>query len=156
MKPLTIDELKSLEIGDWVWISRLNNKRASGYVTDINFTAKMFTCKSVNRVSTTARIADYGTKWLAYKNKEMAESKGEIVELPCIAMVEQGRVDGKFKPTKEAQQFNGRYAVVYFDKNKYSKPLIDICWSKDGYYKYKEAERRLAELKGEYGEVRYD
>lgn len=73
MKPLTIEELRALEVGDWVWIFWLNNNKASGYVTDINFTAKMFTCKSVNRVATTARIADYGKTWLAYKNKEEAD-----------------------------------------------------------------------------------
>ncbi len=82
-KPLTIDELKALKVGDWVWISRLNNKRASGYVTDINFTAKMFTCKSINRVSTTARIADYGKTWTAYKNKEEAEKSTPDIKKKC-------------------------------------------------------------------------
>ena len=74
---------------------------------------------------------------------------GQLVELPCVAMVEQGIADGKFKPTKEAQQFNGRYAVVYFDKSKFKKPLIDICWSRECKYDYYQAEARLKELKGE-------
>lgn len=82
MKPLTIEELKSLEAGDWVWIilldkmfrlkvetedvgegyyQKYNNRRKDAYVTfHLNFYYK-----------------DYGTKWLAYKNKEQAECKEE-------------------------------------------------------------------------------
>lgn len=74
---------------------------------------------------------------------------GKLVELPCTAMIEQGIVDGKFKPTHKAQQFNGRYAVVYIDKSKYKIPLIDICWSMQYEYDYQQAEARLKELKGE-------
>lgn len=83
MKPLTVEELKALKVGDWVWISRSSNNKTSGYVTDIDFTAKMFTCKSVNRVATTARIADYGTTWLAYKNKEEAEGVYDKLQAEC-------------------------------------------------------------------------
>lgn len=126
MKPLTIEKLKSLEAGDWVWISQLNNKRAGGYVTDINFTARMFTCKSVNRVSTTARIADYGTKWLTYKNKEQAETKGDIIELPCVR---------KTKSTLPP------YEVVYI--NEYDRVVVERFTYEN------EAKFRLAELKGE-------
>lgn len=74
---------------------------------------------------------------------------GRMVELPCIAMIEQGIVDGKFKPTKEAQQFNGRHAVVYIDKSKYKIPLIDICWNNYSKYDHYAAEARLKELNGE-------
>lgn len=149
-KPLSIEELKALQVGDWVWIDfgedyigkycrKVDNSRDNEFIYDT-----IWDCRGE-----VLAYSNYGKTWTAYKNKEQAESKGEWVELPCIAMVEQGLVDGKFKPTKEAQQLNGRYAVVYIDKSKYSKPLIDICWSKDGYYKYEQAERRLAELKGD-------
>ena len=74
---------------------------------------------------------------------------GQLLELPCVAMIEQGRVDGKFKQTREAQQFNGRYAVVYLDKSKYSKPLIDVCWSSRSHFDFEQAEARLKELQEE-------
>ena len=74
---------------------------------------------------------------------------GQLVELPCVAMIEQGLIDGKFKPTNEAQHFNGRYAVVYFDKTKLKKPLIDICWCEQCTYDPYQAEARLKELQGE-------
>lgn len=139
MKPLTIEQLKSLEVGDWVWISRLNNKRASGYVTDINFTAKMFTCRSVNRVPTTARIADYGKTWLAYKNKEQAECMGEIVELPCIRKVIADNME--------------KYHVYYIGRCGLYENAITYDWSDN----YEQAKRHLAELKGEVngGEEKY-
>ena len=82
MKPLTIEHLKSLEVGDWVWIVDENFK--NGRYREIlgcddlgNFYLSAY-CASRNIYS----IADYGTKWIAYKNKEQAECKGEIVELP--------------------------------------------------------------------------
>ena len=72
MKPLTIEQLKALEAGDWVWVVDLYSGVNSGYVQiDDNF---------VDCVD----FSDYGTNWLAYKNKEQAEAKGEIVELPSL------------------------------------------------------------------------
>lgn len=155
MKPLTIEQLKSLEAGDWVWISRLNNKRASGYVTDINFTERMFTCKSVNRVSTTARIADYGTKWLAYKNKEQAETKGEIVELPCktetlhigdtVYYIQEYFNDATLQHERHIKRTTIDYiAKDYIEVNHGVWLSINDFWLIP-----EEAERRLAELKGE-------
>ena len=81
MKPLTIEQLRSLEAGDWVWLE-IKDKQ-SLYVkkcearseNGFNFTADF--------VVAIALYSDYGTKWLAYKNKEQAEAKSEIVELPC-------------------------------------------------------------------------
>lgn len=67
-----------------------------------------------------------------------------LVELPFIAMIEQCLVNGKFADNIYLQKFNGRYATVYIDKNKWGTPLIDIC----GKYSYntEEAEERLKEL----------
>lgn len=148
MKPLTIEQLKALPVGEWVWVATVDGKygaygRVCQKFDDDNFRVETIESYLVDPYET------YGTKWLAYKNKEQAEAKGEIVELPCIAMIEQGLVDGKMKQTQEAQGFNGRYSVVYMDKTKCKIPLIDVCWSKEGKCRYIEAERRLAELKGE-------
>ncbi|WP_147539488.1 hypothetical protein [Anaerotruncus rubiinfantis] len=74
-----------------------------------------------------------------------AHDDGRLVELPIIAMVEQTLENGKFKNSAKAQAFNGRYAVVYIDKSKWSTPLIDICGSTP--YRIDEAVDRLAALK---------
>lgn len=74
-----------------------------------------------------------------------AHDDGRLVELPIIAMVEQTLENGKFKNSAKAQAFNGRYAVVYIDKSKWSTPLIDICGSTP--YRIDEAVDRFAALK---------
>ena len=71
-----------------------------------------------------------------------AEQDGLIIELPFVAMVEQSLQDGKMKPLGD-QKHNGRYAVVYVDRNKWKSPLIDICGKP---YDREEAEARMAVL----------
>ncbi len=74
-----------------------------------------------------------------FKDKEL------IVELPFIAMIEQTIESGKFCKKHSEQKFNGRYCVVYLDKEKWSSPLIDICGTMC--YNKDEAESRVQVLK---------
>ena len=87
MNELTIEQLKSLEVGDWVWIVHLDiNVGVYGAITNpIN--KECFEYEFVEGAGL-HYYSDYGTKWVAYKNKEMAEANGEIVELPCVAELE--------------------------------------------------------------------
>lgn len=83
MKPLTIEQLKELEVGDWVWITTPKN---SGEYYQISYSDYLddedaFVAYSLH-YDLNVFYSDYGTKWLAYKNKEQAEANGEIVELP--------------------------------------------------------------------------
>lgn len=78
-----------------------------------------------------------------------AEKDGRLMVMPFVAMVEQSLQNGKMAP-KQDQRFNGRYAVVYVDKKKWTLPLIDIC---GGHYDKEEAEKRLAELTREEAEA---
>lgn len=86
MKPLTIEELKNLEVGDWVYIV---HERDPYY--------NMFYAKKISLPDDlsndwlylgtrgciyTFRYSEFDTKLRAYKNKEQAEATGEIVELP--------------------------------------------------------------------------
>lgn len=77
-----------------------------------------------------------------------AEQDGRLLELPFVAMVEQSLQDGKMKPLGD-QKHNGRYAVVYVDRNKWKSPLIDICGKP---YNREEAEARMAMLAQKGGE----
>lgn len=129
-KPLTIDELKALEVGDWVWI--IDNDR-KGY-------AQVEVSKAIgdkgfimpNKRSYGFGYYDtYGTKWLAYKNKEMAECKGEIVELPCIRPI-----------VFEGGNGVTMYELAYFDED----GMVQTKVYRDD--QLHEAERRLAELRG--------
>ena len=76
-----------------------------------------------------------------------AEQDGRLLELPFVAMVEQSLQDGKMKPLGD-QKHNGRYAVVYVDRNKWKSRLIDICGKP---YNREEAENRMAALAQEGG-----
>ncbi len=95
-------------------------------------------CKMYGVLPTKRRI---GNKW---KNCPFRNDKSKYIELPFIAMIEQYLVKGKFADNIYLQKFNGRYATVYIDKNKWGTPLIDIC----GKYPYntEEAEARLKEF----------
>lgn len=132
-KPLTIDELKALPVGDWVYVMTADGKygaygRVCEKFDDDNFRVETIESYLVDPYS------DYGTKWLAYKNKEQAEAKGEIVELPCLRKV-----------TNLYSDSGCEYRVYFIRKDGVNINSFD-CYA----YKDKpEAERRLAELKGE-------
>ncbi|WP_161940178.1 hypothetical protein [Anaerotruncus rubiinfantis] len=104
-------------------------------------------CMSCWGMKATKKLAyyeDIGTveEFAALKK---AHDDGRLVELPIIAMIEQTLENGKFKNSAKARAYNGRYAVVYIDKSKWSTPLIDICGSTP--YRIDEAVDRMAALK---------
>lgn len=79
MKPLTIEELK---VGDWVWVVDIESpKHGSGYWQVHGF-AETHIHLNQGPSIWVAPKALYGKDWVAYKNKEVAEAKGEILELP--------------------------------------------------------------------------
>lgn len=74
-KPLTIEQLKSLEVGDWVWVvvkenAYPNSAQETGYCM-IGQSKDGIGCGYMCKVLYT----DYGKTWLAYKNKEQAEGE---------------------------------------------------------------------------------
>lgn len=77
-KPLTIDELKTLREGDWVWVEVINVPNGSfrGYyqIRPNAERSKLIFCGIEHDYS----IMDYGKTWLAFKNKEQAEAKDDV------------------------------------------------------------------------------
>lgn len=153
-KPLTIDELKALDVGDWVWI----DYTAGGQRFYAKKYAKSDDVLDITETPCELPYSDYGKTWLAYKNKEQAECKGEIVELPCkvgdtmywvyscdqkepISFIAEN-VSGKILD-------DGRWRFFAFNRYGYGGAcgVIDGRWylGKDK----SEAECRLAELRGE-------
>ncbi len=82
MEPLTIDELKALKVGDWVWVTTADRKYGAYARVCEKFDEDNFRVETIESYFVDS-YSDYGTKWLAYKNKEQAEAKGELLELPC-------------------------------------------------------------------------
>lgn len=117
MKPLTIEHLKSLDIGDWVWVI---TEHYSRYVWIFNTEGEClhYQYSDIENRVLTLSYYDYGTKWMAYKNKEQAEKY----------------------VLQRANEPNGLYSIY---ERVEQLDLVYTCVSKQ------EAERRLAELKGE-------
>ena len=115
------------------------------------------------------KYSDYATKWLAYKNKEQSEAKGEIVELPCkledtVCFFKRGYDFENSKKIDIAEytvkriEFNSKGTLLSLNhrRNIYLEDYIIESLSENYidlgalYFCTKaEAERRLAELKGE-------
>lgn len=154
-KPLTIDELKALKVGDWVWVKdTLEEKYWRVYS---NEGGRLIILAS-DCITDSFLYSDYGTKWLAYKNKEQAEANGEIVELPCSVgdtMYWVYSCDQKEPISFIVENISGKILDDgewrFFAFNRYGYGgacgVIDGRWylGKDK----AEAERRLAELRGE-------
>lgn len=69
MKPLTIEELKQLKMGDWVWLIDCGY---GIYAKIVGYEENYFILDTLPMILD-YRILDYGKTWVAYKNKEQAE-----------------------------------------------------------------------------------
>ncbi len=82
-KPLTIEELKALQIGDWVWIIDRANSSIGKYYKIVDGTAYAPRVNFLRVISGmfdyAFRFFDYGATWTAYKNREQAEGKDEYM-----------------------------------------------------------------------------
>ena len=107
-----------------------------GYIDELRM-ALASACKE--RDEARKELHEAKSELLKYREAEQDE---RLLELPFVAMVEQSLRDGKMKPLGD-QKHNGRYAVVYVDRNKWKSPLIDICGKP---YDREEAEARMAVL----------
>ncbi|MDE6399132.1 MAG: hypothetical protein K2L51_07410, partial [Clostridiales bacterium] len=88
MKPLTIEQLKSLEVGDWVWIvDELSNIKGYAQVEASKAIGDKGFIIPTKRSYGFGYYDTYGTKWLAYKNKEQAEISHERHETGKMAKI---------------------------------------------------------------------
>ena len=110
---------------------------------DVWSVPKKFMGNAIDRLATIEDIL--GDDYDLDRLRELIEADrdGRCFIPPFIAMVEQSLTNGKMKPQRD-QRFNGRYAVVYFDREKYAAPLIDVCGKP---YDRIEAENRMKELR---------
>lgn len=72
MKPLTIEELKALSVGEWIWVVDIESPKGSGY-WQIHGFAKTHIHLNQSASKWIIPTALYGKEWVAYKNKEQAE-----------------------------------------------------------------------------------
>ncbi len=95
---LTIEELKALKVGDWIW-----DDTTKDYLYIKDKTDELLLCLICGQL-TRRYYNTHGTKWLAYKNKE--EADGKSIALPYLlctsnkfACVIWRDKDGKVKKT---------------------------------------------------------
>ncbi len=117
MKPLTIEELKELEVGDWVWIVCC---LGGNYAKKLEQSANSLKYKT-HIAESYLNYIDYGKNWLAYKNKEQAEGK-EMQAVKEFAekfreQLEQYRLDNEYftadEPNGNLWQMNS--SVFYLE-----------------------------------------
>lgn len=118
MKPLTIEEVKALEVGDWVWVEYDEYRIEGCYVRICAVNDKQLITSHTLQANA-YNFSDYGTTWVAYKNKEQAEAE-------------------EYKIYEEK---NWGWMVSKYIPSHY-KPWFTADTKE-------QAERRLAELKGE-------
>lgn len=144
-KPLTIDELKALQVGDWVWVVKGNHRcYECKYLNDeIEFCSR--------RLGAAYKYSDYGTKWLAYKNKEQAERQSKYNVGDTVYFI---HIKGYGKTIEECSQltifefkirrvYSGKTKITYYVKG--VKMGIDedlLIGTKE------EAQQRIKELQG--------
>lgn len=157
MKALTIEELKALSIGDFVWMVSL----LKGYIPtsyhEITWgvSEELFYTLS-NGMRNCVIYADYGRTWLAYKNKEQAESKGigdKLYTLLTFDICD----NGEFSQCTEV--YEGKIISIFTDENDTTYRLVMVGTSsmeaklseigRTWFTTKEQAEARLKELRGE-------
>lgn len=85
MKALTLEQLKALEIGEWVYVVDLENKSGGYYhlITPYSNTFCGETIDGERHSMYICQYSSYGKTWVVYRNKEEAECKEKIVKLIC-------------------------------------------------------------------------
>lgn len=77
MKPLTIEQLKALEVGDWVWVEWETQDPIDWRYAKQKAYFKIIEPENSDSIRfnnfVPMKYSDYGTKWIAYKNKEQEE-----------------------------------------------------------------------------------
>lgn len=111
MKPLTIEQLKTLQVDDWVWIVRLTVNIGRYKQIESQMLGGIY-------FNVFYDFDTYGIDWVAYKNKEQAEAKSEIVELPCkigdnVYIVDNDRHWAEIDTIRIYNEHNGSQKIVY-------------------------------------------
>lgn len=169
MKPFTRKELEALQPGDWVWIVSLEDGW-TGYAKLKKYYNALIRKKDIifdnEDFAPNLKSPFYGKTWLAYKNKEQAETEGEWVKLPCkvgdtvYCLIAKGTLGTLFttgcafarKVTRIL--YDGERFEINCARPRFVDSMEDDCnfygyWNDTVFATKEEAEARLKELRGE-------
>lgn len=153
-KPLTIDELKALETGDWVYIKRLYADYSVGtyYELGTQVMSEKYIVVELGRYERyNFSYSDYGTKWVAYKNKEQAERQTKYNVGDTVWYLQMKGYGCTSEEVMEIVVNSDIVKRIYAGKTKTTYYLKNISCGIDEKYLYKserEAQQRLKELQG--------
>lgn len=143
MKPLSIEELKDLKVGDWVWVVIDNEEELCCHTSYYKLDKKIHHDTGIDSLSFTGVEEDpelalsiYGTEWLAYRNKEQAEARGETVDYELKYRALNQAVIEMCARLGDKAYIKDFYHIMRSSKLRRFEVLAN------------EAERRLAELEG--------
>lgn len=165
MKALSIEEIKQMEINDWLYLKRTEpyDNRERYYSIKIkNIKSVVFGCGEGGYLAFS--YDDYGKTWVAYKNKEQAECKGVLKNLICdigdkVYIVNK---DNTYRPIDEGiidtiviiehdiiYEWNsydyGCETIELWDEGEFTADDL----GKSVFLDYEQAEQKLKELRGE-------
>ena len=122
MNELTIEQLKALSKYDWVWIKY---NHPDSICTGVFYAMKQIPKIVENPDNEFWTVGDgcyyyseYGTKWVAYRNKQEAEAKGDIVELPCkvgdwVFIIDNDRHWAQIDTIRIHKENNGKQKITF-------------------------------------------
>lgn len=91
MKPLTIEEVKAVKQGDWLWVH--HPLEGDFYVLVVKQEDNCMFVDSIKKRVGWLYYYSYGTDWLAYKNKEQAKRNLPDVQKKCCSNCRQKGFD---------------------------------------------------------------
>ncbi len=158
-KPLTIEELKALQVGDWVWVEDLNDGRKEYcQFFGIEDDAVMFEDGKILWA-----INFYGTDWVVYNNNEQScvichkDISNELSKVDvcgnkyCKECYSEKCYKEQIKVLQAALDLCEQAYLLAVNGKQNEGISIQAMVSDLGIHKFflAEAERRLAELKGD-------
>ncbi len=131
MKALTIEELKQFGKYEFLYISVISDNLYRKDIFSGYYMLIQKDCYTINFQTTNNFInlwySDYGKTWLAYRNKEEAECKGELVELIC-KVGDTIYIPWEFDGVSDV----AKSEVVYIEVNKWdNKYVTNLCLTAD-------------------------
>lgn len=134
-KSLTLKEVMDMEVGDWVYLKRGDKELYARVVGKKN---DAFVCNH-NSDWTPLPYASYGDTWVAYKNKEQAETTGEVIDFPVMVgdtvyFPDVGKFNyGRVENIHINLLPNGRKEIMYEWASYDDGPEIIECWDEGSF-----------------------
>lgn len=145
MKPLSIEEIKQLKEYDWLYIVDLKDNILTGYYKLFNRCNETIKCHCLC-LKQDFNFGDYDKTWLAYKNKEQAECKGELYKTAFELILQD-----VYETRLQADTLSCSSCPFMFElfDGCENQGLYEDCKTRWKEYYLEQAEKKLKELRGE-------